>query len=86
MMDAPKSDVDRGREKSSTDFQVPLTSSTAGSLDDRVWWSALFKSVVDMIRSQSTKSVQKASGAFANSHDEFGHAPLLRARRTEKAL
>jgi hypothetical protein len=63
---------------------VPLTSSTAGSLDDRVWWSALFKSVVDMIRPRK-KRAQKASGAFANSH-EFGHAPLLRARRTEKAL
>ena len=53
-MDAPKSDVDRGREKSSTDFQVLLTCSTAGTpLDDRVLWCTLFTSVDSIIRSQA---------------------------------
>ena len=53
-MDAPKSDVDRGREKSSTDFQVLLTCSTAGTpLDDRVLWCTLFTSVDSILRSQA---------------------------------
>ena len=53
-MDAPKSDVDRGREKSSTDFQVLLTCSTAGTpLDDRVLWCTLFTSVDSIFRSQA---------------------------------